>query len=325
MINFCTLFDSNYLSRGLAMYESLLEHEKNFHLYIIAFDEKCFDVLTKLSLTNATLISLAEFEDKNLLSVKTGRTRAEYCWTASSSAILYCIEKYALQDCTYIDADLFFYSSPKILFEEIGQSAVCITEHRYSPKYNQAIKAGKYCVQFVYFKNDEDGMQALRWWRKSCVEWCFNRHEEGKFGDQKYLDDFTVRFKNVHELQHLGGGVAPWNIQQYEFLKKDNQIVAKDPTKNSTFELVFYHFHYFRFLKNDYVDLGRYPLRKNDIELIYKPYLRALEIAKKRIQQIDTGFNPHGQAHLTAWKRLTRFLVMNFEWNANIYKINKLG
>ena len=79
MLNFCTLFDSVYLSRGLAMYNSLNQHCKDFHLYIFAFDDKCYSVLKSLQLENATVISLSEFEDGELLRVKPTRTRAEYC------------------------------------------------------------------------------------------------------------------------------------------------------------------------------------------------------------------------------------------------------
>ena len=37
-LNYCTLFDSHYLTRGLIMYESLKRNHRDFHLYIFAFD-----------------------------------------------------------------------------------------------------------------------------------------------------------------------------------------------------------------------------------------------------------------------------------------------
>ena len=81
--NFCTLFDSNYLTRGLALYYSLEKHCADFHLYIFAFDKKCYQVLKKINLSKATIISLTEFEDVELLKVKPSRSKAEYCLTST--------------------------------------------------------------------------------------------------------------------------------------------------------------------------------------------------------------------------------------------------
>lgn len=233
MHNYCTLFDRNYLTRGIAMYESLKKHSKKFHLYIFAFDDESYEMLKELSLDSITVISLKEFEDEELLSVKSDRTVAEYCWTSTSSIIKYAIEKYQLGSCTYLDADLYFFSDPSVLIEEMGNKSVLITEHRYTKKYDQSAKSGIYCVQFMTFKNDKEGMKVLNWWRNACLDWCYARHEDGKFGDQKYLDDWIERFKGiVHVLKNRGGGVAPWNVQQYDLTDKNCK-------------LVFYHFHYF--------------------------------------------------------------------------------
>src|SRR3989304_9158872 len=109
MYNFCTLFDSFYLTRGLTMYRSLEKCCENFHLYIFAFDDKTYEILNKLQLKKATVVSLKDFEDEKLLAVKPTRTKAEYCWTCTSSTILYTIEKFNLPSCTYLDADLYFY------------------------------------------------------------------------------------------------------------------------------------------------------------------------------------------------------------------------
>jgi len=67
MYNFCTLFDTNYLSRGVALYRSLENVCEDFHLYIFAFDNTCLDILNKMNLNKATIISLKEFEDDKLL------------------------------------------------------------------------------------------------------------------------------------------------------------------------------------------------------------------------------------------------------------------
>lgn len=109
MINFCTLFDSNYLVKGLVMYQSLLKTCPNFHLYILAFDDLLNRTLVDMRLPHVTVISLENFEDDELITVKPCRTTVEYMWTATPSIILYCITKYELEHCTYIDADLCFF------------------------------------------------------------------------------------------------------------------------------------------------------------------------------------------------------------------------
>ena len=263
MYNYCTLFDSNYLTRGLAMYESLKKKSDEFHLYIFAFDDRSCDLLKKLNLESVTVVSLQEFEDEELLKIKDDRSAGEYCWTCTPSIIKYSIEKYKLDSCTYLDADLYFFSNPAVLIEEMGEKSVLITEHRYTPEYDQSATSGIYCVQFMTFKNDENGMKVLNWWRDACNEWCYARFEDGKFGDQKYLDDWTTRFDGVHVLKNLGGGVAPWNIQQYDLSKKE-------------FELIFYHFHNFKFLEGERLEFGMYKLDKNDLDILYIPYIKHL-------------------------------------------------
>lgn len=270
--SYCTLFDSLYLSKALAMYDSLRKNCPDFHLYIFPFDERSKEILEQLRLTNVTIVPLAQFENPELLAVKKTRTKGEYCWTCTPAIIYYCIERYRLVQCTYIDADLYFYSNPNVLIDEMGSNSVLITEHRYTKRYDHAAKRGIYCVQFITFRNDEAGMIVLNWWKARCLEWCYARMENGKFGDQKYLDDWTERFKGVHVLEHLGGGVAPWNIQQYTIERNGAKLRLKSHALS--FDFVFYHFHYVRFYDADRVDLGNFLLSKWIIATVYKPYIR---------------------------------------------------
>lgn len=170
-----------------------------------------FDFLKKPNLPHIILISLSESEDEELLRVKPERTVAEYCWTATPSIIYYIIKTFNVESCTYIDANVYFYSSPKIIFDEFNNNdnSILITEHRFSPEYRKEEKlSGKYCVQFITFRNDKHGLEALTWWKEQCIIWCYNRVEDGKFGDQLYLNDWTTRFKKVYVGQHLEGRLA---------------------------------------------------------------------------------------------------------------------
>jgi len=308
MYNYCTLFDSNYLTRGLAMYESLKKYSDKFHLFIFAFDLRSYEMLNKLNLKSVTIISLKEFENEELLEIKKNRSQIEYCWTCTPYIIQHSIEKFNLKNCTYLDADIYFFSNPNILIKEMLNKSILLTEHRYSSNYDQSLKRGIYNVQFLTFKNDKNGMKALNWWKESCKAWCYQRVENEKFGDQKYLDDWTLRFDGVHVLKNLGGGVAPWNIQKYKI-------------EETVFQLVFYHFHGFKYLLNDKVDLGTYRLRKEDIKYLYKPYLKHLENINKNIFQIDSRYDFNGtmKQNKMNFKNIFRFIKRKINRSYNIY------
>ena len=282
------------------MYDSLKKYCADFHLFVFAFNDRCYEILTSLHLEKITVISLKEFEDAALLKIKPTRTKAEYCWTCTPSTILFIINNYHVDNCTYIDSDLFFFSSPQILMDEMGDHSILITPHRYTIKYDQSKKSGIYCVQFVVFKNDENALKALKWWRNACLEWCFNRFEAGKFGDQKYLDDWTERFDGVYVSENLGAGVAPWNMQQYIFSKTKDAIVGTEIVTGNTFDVIFFHFHSFTFVTPSFFSPRPYYERnKSAIDLLFNPYRGKIISIRTQFLSINesevylSGFNKY--------------------------------
>ncbi|EPG75680.1 hypothetical protein LEP1GSC058_0784 [Leptospira fainei serovar Hurstbridge str. BUT 6] len=290
MLNFCTLFNSKYFSRGIVLLKSLEKFCLTpYHVYVIAFDFETFNALKKLNLPNVTAITLEEFEDKELLEIKKSRTIQEYCWTCTPSTIAYCIHTFNLDQCTYIDADLMFLSDPKVLLDEMGESSILLTEHRYTPKYDQSSISGIYCVQFISFKNDVRGMKALQWWRQKCIEWCYATIENGKFGDQKYLDDWYDRFEGVHVLNNLGAGIASWNVQQYCFYIKDNSVFGIDLKSKTEFHVIFYHFHDFKILSDGWWGhTGGYEIFDGAYKCFYENYLIQLLEYKDLYAGVET-------------------------------------
>lgn len=332
MLNFVTLFNSNYLSRGLVLYQSLVKHCTNFHLYVVAFDDDTYDYLIKNPQKNLTVISLAQFEDDELKAIKHTRSAAEYCWTSTPSTVLYCIKKFNLPNCTYIDADMCFYSDPKVLWAEMTNCSVLITEHRYTAKYDQSLESGKYCVQFVGFKNDENGLKVLNWWRNACIDWCYARVENGKFGDQKYLDNWPSQFDAICELQHLGGGLAPWNVQQYFFNELSNKIVGREILTKKEFDVVFFHFHSLKFFKDNIVLLSdtNYDLNRNSINTFYRDYVKALIRQDQIVKETHPSINSNGISGISNYspmslKTILKYYVENIKSSRkNIFGFNLL-
>lgn len=319
MLNFCTLYNSNYAAKGLAMYWSLRRVCPEFMLYVFAFDNVLAAALKKMALPSMKVITLAEFEDEELLRVKPTRTAGEYCWTCSSSTIYYCLTHFDIDHCTYIDSDLYFYANPQVLIDEIGDDDVLITSHHYSPLYIAEEKAGKYCVQFMTFKNTPNGMKVLKWWRERCLDWCYNRYEDGKFGDQKYLDDWTTRFKGVHELQHLGGGVAPWNMQQYSLKKIDGKIRGREIAKGVEFPLIFFHYHACHCFRKGWLrefSYVWYEWDKQNWNLLFKSYAKELIHAYRAMHKADKnidGVATQKQPINTWWGYLMRIRHRRFD------------
>jgi hypothetical protein len=325
MLYFTTLFDSFYLSRGLLMHESLLRYCKDFHLYIFAFDDVSYNILNALNPEKTTIIPLNEFETRELLEVKKTRTIAEYCWTCTPSTILYVLERYKVLHCTYIDADIYFYSDPSTLISEMtyNNKTVLITEHRFSllPKIYEEKRGGRFCVQFVTFMNETESLNVLKKWKGQCIEWCFARYEDGKFGDQKYLEEWPELYANIHILQHQGGGLAPWNITQYRFEDDGDDFQGTVRKTGEHFRPVFFHFQYVKQIAYSVFDIGWYLIRHDIINIFYLPYLkRVIQITNK----LSNNFNFHLQFVVLKHNSVKEFLKNYFKrfTGYNIIKIN---
>lgn len=293
---FCTLFDKNYLTRGLALYRSLVNHCSTFRLWILCMDEITCDVLSRLNLDSVVLIKLSDFEDEKLVKVKPTRTAGEYCWTCTPSLPLYIFNNFPeVEMISYLDADLYFYSSPEPIFEEFGQNSIMIIPHRFSSlREEKEKKAGVYNVSMVTFRKDENGIACLKWWRERCLEWCYNRYEDSKIGDQKYLDEFPKLFDNVHVLKHIGANVMDTNIKQYRLSKKSDTFYVGDVP------VIFYHFAGVKIYQPwplfNFVQLWVYFIEPGLRPLIYEWYLKRVYAETRKIREFipffTAGFAP---------------------------------
>ena len=305
--HFVTLFDSHYLPQGLSLYRSLELHGQPFRLWIVALDEVCAKALGLIKPEFATVIWLADLENERLLSVKKDRSVGEYCWTLTPFLPQMVFERDPhVQRVTYVDADMFFFAPPSELIGEFVASGkhVLLTEHAFAPEYAENSRFGRFCVQFMTFRNTEPGLRIIHWWQDRCIEWCYARLENEKFGDQKYLDTWPAFFKgDVHVLAQTHRTLAPWNVSF--FSRKTGKV---DP--------VFYHFHGLRAVSPTRVVLySIYKIGRRN-RWIYDRYLSVMRaaIADMRKHEIPVFGRPMPEERLRRLRYLKRWLSGRFAW-----------
>jgi hypothetical protein len=329
MYHYCTYFDRNYLTRGVALYRSLEEHcQQPFVLWVLCFDGETHRVLSLLNFPHVRLISVEEFEadDEALTAAKRGRTHVEYYWTCTPSLPLYLLRTHPEIDLiTYLDADLFFYDDPQAIFDELGRDSILMFAHRYPAAYMRWEEtSGIYNVGFLSFRRDESGMACLAWWRQQCLRWCYARKENGLYGDQKYLEEWPTRFKGVVVAQYKGAGVAPWNMSNYGIRRKSFGISVDNVP------LIFVHFHSLRMI-HPYAcqPNSTFAYEARALVLIHMPYFACMRQAERTVAgiiQVQTFENPGlsrmqvmGQSVKEGWLYLGSTLSAVVLWSLGQY------
>jgi hypothetical protein len=289
MLHLCTLFDQRYLVYGLALYQSLVRWAgRPFTLHVLCLDDAVLDYLQRASLPYVRLIKVSDLEDAYpLLSrARENRSLVEYYFTLVPALPLYLFEHTPdVELVTYVDADLYCYSTLDPIYQVLGDGSILLIPHgEAAPK-----RGGIYNVGVIVFRNDQSGRSCLSSWHRLCIEWCYDRWENGKYADQGYLDPWPVMFSGVVVSRHRGIGLAPWNVGGCALSFRDDRVyVDGDP-------LVFYHFADLRMVHPSrftcYLVFYGGRLTKSLKQLVYKPYvceLRAIALSA----QIVSAWSP---------------------------------
>jgi hypothetical protein len=258
--------------------------------------DESYSYLHKLNLENVKVIHHKELEifNTDLLIAKANRSKVEYFYTLSPASCYYILNTIKEVDLiTYLDADLFFFQDPEPIFKELKNKSVGIIEHRFGWLTKRNIIYGKYNVGWISFRNNVDGLVCLKDWMNNCINWCYQKLEDGKYADQKYLDIWPEKYKGVCIIQNKGANLAVWNVSNYKLSKVNNMIFVDDTP------LIFYHFANLKQLDNFKfkTDLSRVFKRTKGIIKydIYMPYINKLLTNKV----IDKKIYSKKDAHLS--------------------------
>jgi hypothetical protein len=288
------------MAKALVLYRSLVEQVESFTLYYYCFDETTFRTLQRLKTVDELYGSLIpvpikDLMDPILVEAKSNRTEQEFFFTLTPFVVYHAINTHDLSQCTYLDADIRFFNNPAPLFDEMQDKSVLITRHNYSKGLEHLEYAGIYCVQFNPFRNDVAGMKVLSWWKEKCAEWCYLRKEDGKWGDQGYLNSWPEMFESVAVSKHSGAGVAPWNVDAFDVLSSsDYKLVEKNSQRE--FDIIFYHFQGVKQFFGRFFFIGSGRQSEKIKRKLYRPYFRELRKVKAQLKALDPKLEPIGNS-----------------------------
>lgn len=253
---YCSLSDKNYLKFGKALIHSLeKQSSEDYILYYLCIDDESFEELHNYN-SKVIPIKLDEVlsSSDDLKKYKERSPYNAFCWVLASSFSRYLLERKNLDSILYIDSDIYFYRDPKLVFDEIGDKSIGIIRHRHNTSLSVD---GEFNVGIVYFKNDDSGLNCLKWWNDAII--LGTNPELATCGDQKYLEGFVPRFEDAVSIidETIAHG-APWNFRLYVYDHYDEDGTVIWGNKRQP--LVFNHFSKFGYDQNGSIrpDTGIY-------------------------------------------------------------------
>ncbi len=277
MKHFCTSLDQGDLPGALALHRSLTTHAGEFELVILCMDAVVAGALQIRALPHTRLVPLAELTGAfpALAPARVDRTEAEFQLTCVPWLFRHLLPRIPAGELlTFLAGDLYFFSSPQPIYDEIGAASVALSPFRYAAAHAALARFGKFNNGWLALRHDATGLACAADWAEKCATWCFALLEPARYGNQKYLEAWPEKFPGTVALNHPGANLAPWNVANVHLM-----AAAPGPLVDGR-PLVFYHFHFLRHLVSQLYDPGLFrfgvtPTRELR-ELVYLPYLREL-------------------------------------------------
>lgn len=272
---YCTYFNKGYLSRGIVLMRSLARFISDYTMEVLCFDDETYAFLNEHDFGNVIPIRLSEFESRHpeLVAVKPNRSRGEYFFTCTSTWTLDVLRRHPESSLVvYLDADMKFFASPDPMLEAMRDKDIIICDHNFERDYERQSEYGRFNVGLVAFRNGETGIDCLSRWAANCIEWCYDRLEDGKYADQKYLDAWPARYGERVGIAPKSVNLGPWGIGKDELTIKDGvPHICGEP-------LVLYHYQGLRLFSKRQYYLGYYYHHSVSgiLEILYEPYIKEL-------------------------------------------------
>lgn len=269
MNRYCTCLDSTLLARSRLLHQSLLQHAGKFELVILALDEAAGDAVSAEAWVHTSILRVTDLLGRHprLAAAQGDRTAGEFAATCKPWLLMELLPRIPPGErLTLVDASLYFFHSPAMLFERLGPASIALAPRRPTPGCR-----GHFHASWVTLRHDDVGLAAATAWAGQCATWCFGQPAAGRYLEEKYLDDWPRRFPGTVVFSDPGAVVAPCDVA-------DRPVTAGPEIGGNT--LICFHFGDLVHLTRQLYDAGLQTAGGGPTpglrEFVYRPYLQRL-------------------------------------------------
>ena len=282
--NFCFISNKFYLSNLLVLLSSFIND--NIRIHVLCLDNYTYDYFRKSYDQKINIYKIRDVIKKYRFNKKKN-TRIEFL--LKPVFIHYIYKKIKNENfIVYLDSDIAIYAPIKSFLKFLSEKySIFLTPHNFSKNISGNIKYGIFNAGFIAFKKDIFSLEALNWWKNSCLKVCVMDIKRNLIGDQTYLNFFPKKFRNIHIINNQGFNCAPWNIYKKNFIFKKKILVKNTP-------LIFFHFQGLRklFLNLYYTNFSAYKLKSSEnLQTFYIDYISRLEKESALLKNINNKFS----------------------------------
>ena len=274
MLNFCSYFDKNYLSKFLVLRESLIKLSCRHNFYVLALDDFTYQFLNKNNFNNIIICHVKELEKKyhELKRIKSTRNLIEYYFTLSPYMPIFFNKKFNLKKLNYLDVDILFFKNPKLFYDKLNNYSIVLIKQNYKEKYG-LFNVGWISYNFL----NPDTKNILNDWKLKCINWCYDKVDKNLYADQKYLDYWPSLSKDLISVEPKYSMISPW----------DKIIPTSTKNRNNFFS---YHFQGLKFSKNYFISGKSIYYFNFHRKLVKKFYIKYINLLKEKQNQYDLKF-----------------------------------
>jgi hypothetical protein len=295
-----TICAKNYIGLAAILGDSIKKYTNHIDFYIVVADEFDNDEekQTDHILVARNILGFKD-EDWNELTFKYNIT--EFCTCLKPFSFLYLFNKYQYKKICYFDPDIYFFGSPKTIYEHLNSFEILLTPHNLCCNKDdnklfledEIRFSGIFNFGFIGLKQGENAYCFLEWWSNRLKNKCFIDIGQFLFTDQKWGDFLPAYFPPdvLHISRCLGWNVAPWNFVERKIIIINGQFhvsLRNSEISNVDNEaLVFVHFSGY-----DYTALALGRINQNNIghDIFYDDLKPLFDIYAENINSPSSKF-----------------------------------